>query len=126
MKININKKVKNYYSLSINSKKTPKYNTTNLLDQTHKCGVYSIRSEKLNTIYIGETITSFNKRWNQHLSNPMAQLRELLQQDDVLFVIEYICEPNKDITLKIEEEVIKDYNVFSNYNVLGGSFRSTT
>lgn len=113
-----------YTKIAVSGKiaSTPYYTEDDIKQVKKCCGIYSISSKNLNTIYIGETITSFHKRWLSHCSSPMNKVKKLLQQDDVIFRILEICKPDKVTTLAKEYSTITKLKESSDKIVLGGCY----
>lgn len=98
------------------------YKTNNQFIFIERCGVYCIKNDTLNIIYVGETTVSFHKRWRQHCSKPNnKKMKALIEHPDTVFQILEITNKDKAITLEKEQSYIEHFKSNSRYVVLGGS-----
>ena len=102
----------------------PPYKTRHEIQMVcNNCGIYAIVNSTLRISYIGETVTSFHKRWSQHYYKPTKSVKKLLKHKDTRFIILQITPPDKNITEALEDKYIKFYKSHTDYKILGGTFR---
>ena len=122
------KKPKDRIKIGDNQYIQVKYKTDENIETVYnKYGCYAIYNETLKTIYIGETITSFHTRWNNHYYNikkSSKKKRELLMHPDTICTIVYISNGDKEETEYLEAQAIEFYKQeYPNWTVLGGTYR---
>jgi hypothetical protein len=90
-------------------------------------GCYAIYNATLKIIYIGETITSFHKRWSQHYRNidkDTKRKQTLLKHPDTICTVIYVSNGDKEETENIEAQTIEWYrNEYPEWTILGGTYR---
>ena len=90
-------------------------------------GCYAIYNETLKIIYIGETITSFHKRWKKHyynINNDTRRKQELLRHPDTICTVIYVSNGDKEETENIEAQTIEWYKEeYHDWTILGGTYR---
>lgn len=113
-----------YTHVTISGRETTRrYKTDNQDIFLSSAGVYCIENEKLNLIYVGETIVSFHKRWTDHYTKASTKrLKTLIIHPNTKFRILEITERDKRVTESKELYYIELLKTNTTYEVLGGNF----